>query len=239
MSMTNLLLGSIAASFQAGGGGGGGGGAAQINGITGSVADAAGLDITYANAPLGTAHSDRVIYAIHCFFSNASTVSPADCSVTIGGNAATLLGSIYKPSDNTCGIGIWAYQDNGALGANATVIVTDPRLRSSRSIAVLNGSGGMPTVLDSASNANTSSGVVANDLDMTGAQCGLYITHFQNGANVAPPSPFTDGTGSFDENSNEWVIMGWDNDPAGGVISVGLPTGHASLRSAYLALSLG
>lgn len=219
--------------------GGGTPAAVQIASYQGSVVDGAGAGITYTAAPLGAAVSGRVIYVIHGFFDGSSTSGPDTASVTVGGNAATLLGSVFKPSDNTCGIGIWAYEDNGALGTSADIIVTDSATtRNSRSLAVLRGTGGMPSVLDSVSDADGSSAIVADDLDLTGADCGLYVTHFQNGADVSPPSPFTDGEASFDENSAEWVIMGWDNDPADGTVSVSIPTGHASLRSAYLALAL-
>jgi hypothetical protein len=234
----NLILGVLAAANASGGGSEPPAAASQIDTFNGSVAGTGGQNITYTNAPLGTAASGRVIYAIHTFFDGASATGPDAASVTVGGNAMTLLGSIYQAGSNTCGIGVWAYQDDGALGANADIVVTDVTTRSSRSIAVLTGSGGLPTALDEAAAAGSTFAVGSESLDTTGAECLLYVSKSQNGDDLPAPAPFTDGGDSFDENTNEWVIIGWDNSPSGSTETVTIPTGDTSLRYAYIGLAL-
>lgn len=221
------------------GGGGSAVSAAQINEYRGFTSDITGTGITYTGAPLGAGFTGRIIYAIHGYFDVGTFGGPETCSVTIGGNAATLLGSIHDSTNTTAAIGIWAYQDDGALGTSADIVVTDANIRNSLSIGVVIGEGDGITVLDTASDGGgVSSGVSSSSLDTTGAECLLYVCHMQNGADVPPDAPFTDGEDSFDENSNEWVIMGWDNSPSGSIETVDLPTGHSSLRGCYIALAL-
>jgi len=210
----------------------------RINAFRGSVVGGSGSGITYSNAPLGATIGTRVIYAVHSFFDGSSTSGPDTASVTIGGNAATLLGSVYLPSATTSGVGLWAYEDGGSLGATADVVVTDGTLRNSRSVGILTGQGSGISVLDTASEANLSGSIAGDTLNTAGADCLLYVCSTQNGADVSANAPFTDGGATYDENTDDWVTIGWSNDPSGNIESVNLPTGHTSLRAAYVGLAL-
>jgi len=152
--------------------------------------------------------------------------------------AATLLGSVYLPSATTSGVGLWAYEDGGSLGATADVVVTDGTLRNSRSVGILTGQGSGISVLDTASEANLSGSIAGDTLNTAGADCLLYVCSTQNGADVSANAPFTDGGATYDENTDDWVTIGWSNDPSGNIESVNLPTGHTSLRAAYVGLAL-
>lgn len=215
------------------------GAAGQIVAVTGAMPGTAGAGITYANAPLGSPTSNRIIYVVCTFFDGASTEGHPS-SVTVGGNAATLLAHVYKPSDNTCGISIWAYRDNGALGANADVVAEHATARNSRSVAVVAGAAGAGNVIDIVGDANLTGSVTPDTLITDGANCLLYVSMFQNGYDPTAPAPFTDGQYTFDENTAEWVCIGWTNEPSGDPESVTIPTGGspAPLRAAYLAVAL-
>lgn len=223
---------------------GGGGGAAapvdpgQIIGVTGSVVSTTGLYIEYVGAPLGAAFTGRIIYVVTTYFDGSST-QEAPTSVTIGGNAMTLLASVHKPSGNTSGISIWAYQDDGALGASATIYVDHtPTARNSMSIAVVAANAGDGNVIDSVGDADSFASVTAQDLTTAGSKCLLYVSHFQNGYEPTAPAPFTDGEYVYDENTTEYVCIAWDNDPSGSLESVDVPRAGSALRAAYLAVAL-
>lgn len=236
MSMTSLLLGSVASSFQVGGGGGGGT-TGQIIGVTGHFAGRAGLDITYVGAPLGTPVAGRLLYIVCAFFDGATTDS-FPSSVTVGGNAATRLAHAHKTGDNACGISVWAYRDDGALGSNADVVVAHPIGRNSRSLAVVEARAGGENLLASVGGADSTSSIVPSSLATENATALLYVSMFQNGFDPTAPAPFTDGQYTYDENTAEWVCIAWDNSPSGNPETVSIPTGGTSLRAAYLALAL-
>lgn len=233
--MTNLLTTTAVLGAL---GVGAGGDPGQIVGVTGNhIGSPNTASLTYSNAPLGSAVSGRIIYLVCTYFDGASS-DQNPSSVTVGGNAATLLAGVHKPSDNTCGISIWAYQDDGALGATANVVVTHPTQRNSFGVTVLEASAGDGNVVDSVGDADMTASVVGDTLTTTAAKCLIYVCNNQNGSEQTAPSPFDSGEYSYDENSTEWTLIAWDNEPDGSPVSVDIPASGMGLRSAYLAVAL-
>lgn len=209
----------------------------QIIEFKGSVSTTNTASLTYSSAPLGSAVSGRMLYVV-CSYFDGSSVLEAPTSVTLDGNNATLIASVHEPSASTCGLSIWAYQDDGALGASTDVVVSHPTTRNSLSVAVVEASAGDDNLIDSVSDATMSASITADDLTTAGSKCLLYVCMSQNGGDPTAPSPFTDGQATFDENSDEWVCIAWDNDPSGSVESVDIPAADMGLRAAYLAVAL-
>ena len=234
----NIPLGVYAAAqLLRSASGGGGTPVGQIISVTGSTSTTSASTLTYTSAPLGTAVSGRILYIVCTYFDGSSTAeSPS--SVTVGGNSATLLQGIHAPSTTTCGISIWSYQDDGALGANANVVATHATARNSLSIAVVEASEGGGGVVDFAEDADTTASIASSSLTTAGSACLLYVCMSQNGTDPTAPSPFTDGQSTFDEASNEWVCVAWANTPSGSSETVDVPASGMGLRSAYLALAL-
>lgn len=208
---------------------------AQINSVTGSYAEPSGATITYSSAPLGSPVTGRVLYIVCPFFDGSTTDSAPD-TVTVGGNAATLVVSAHLTGATACGVSIWKYQDDGALGTSADVVAEHLTGRTSRSIVVVNATIG-DGVIEDTTGESGSTPLSGTTLDTADATCLLYASITQNGTESSAPSPFTDGDYSYDENSTEWVHIGWDNSPSGSVESVNMPTGSGA-RGAYVAVAL-
>lgn len=211
-------------------------GPAEILSVTGHTAGTNGTDITYTNAPLGNAQDGRAIFVVCPFFDGSSVNSVPD-SVTVGGNAATLLSQAHQTGTDACGVSIWVYRDDGALGTQADIVVEHADQRTSRSIVVVEAQIGNGDVVASVGESDSTGSIADSTLATETAQALLYASITQNGSQSAPPAPFTDGTYDFDEGSNEWVHIGWDNAPSGSDETVTIPT-SSGLRTAYTAIAI-